>query len=100
MFEMTGGPDELTPEQQRRLENLEREAEFVEDRMVRFLGPRLREIREDRLYRRTHRRIEDYARERFDRGRHWANRQIAAFEVMEWFDGHGLPAPTCESKAR
>ena len=82
----------------RRLEHL------ISDRLSRTfveVGQALARIRDEDLYREAgFRTFEAYCRERWDMGRNYANKQIAAAEVVSTIVPKGLPAPSTESQAR
>lgn len=82
----------------RRLDELEDKIErglqtFVE------VGDALSEIRDARLYRESHDTFEDYCRERWGFNRNYANKQIAAAEVVRAL-GTNVPTPANEGQAR
>lgn len=58
------------------------ELEAIIDASVLALGSALLEIRDSRLYRKTHKRFEDYVAERFGFSRSWPYRQIEAAPVL------------------
>lgn len=64
------------------------------------MGQALTEIRDGRLYKATHGNFEAYCQERWDIGRDYADRMIAAAQVVLTIVSKGLPAPTKESQAR
>jgi hypothetical protein len=64
------------------------------------MGQALTEIRDGRLYKATHSNFETYCQERWDIGRDYADRMIAAAQVVLTIVSKGLPAPTKESQAR
>lgn len=63
------------------------------------VGVAFAHIRDGRLYRETHRTFEDYVRERWDRGRSYANRLIAAAGIVQELVPMGT-TPTSERVAR
>lgn len=71
---------ELSPSHRLRLRELE---QVIDEGLATFVrvGRALQEIRDRRLYRESHASFEDYCRERFGLGRHWAYRQIRGAEV-------------------
>lgn len=75
----------LPPFHRRRLKELEH---VIEEGLTTFVrvGRALQEIRNRRLYRETHRTFEDYCRERFGIGRHYAYRQIRGAEITAVLD--------------
>lgn len=79
MPDPTGG-HRLSRSDRNRLEKLE---QVVERGLATFVtvGRALMEIRDRRLYRETHSRFDDYCRDRFGIGRHYAYRQIRGAEV-------------------
>jgi hypothetical protein len=64
------------------------------------MGQALTDIRDGRLYKATHGTFEAYCQERWDIGRDYADRMIAAAQVVLTIVSKGLPAPTKESQAR
>ncbi len=88
---------ELTPEEERELHRLELRVEraFCE------AGTALREIRDKRLYRSTHKTFEEYCRDRFGFTRHSANLKILAVDVVDDLvtNGHQI-LPTNERQIR
>lgn len=64
------------------------------------MGQALTEIRDGRLYKATHGTFEAYCQERWEIGRDYADRMIAAAQVVLTIVSKGLPAPTKESQAR
>ncbi len=71
--------EELTPEEESERLFLERKVE----RAFYEAGRALRELRDRRLYRSTHKSFEEYCRERFGFGRHAANYLISGAAVVE-----------------
>ncbi len=64
------------------------------------VGAALLTIRERRLYRDTHATFEDYCQERWDFGRHYANRLIESAEVIALLVPIGTKPPTNEAQVR
>jgi hypothetical protein len=91
--------EDLVPSEQARLADLER---IVERGLQTFfeVGSALLEIREKRLYRETHRRFEDYCRERFGFSASRGRQLIAAAKTVTDVTLRGLPAPKTEGEAR
>jgi hypothetical protein len=71
--------EELTPEEESDRLNLERKVE----RAFYEAGKALKELRDRRLYRSTHKTFEEYCKQRFGFGRITAHYQIAASEVVD-----------------
>jgi hypothetical protein len=88
--------NDLTVSEQQRL----RECEEVIDAGLETafqVGETLAVIRDERLYRATHSNFEDYCRDRFNRGRDWAEGRIKAAQVLKELPMEiGTPAPTLE----
>lgn len=91
--------NELTTDEQHRLTELER---VIDDgvRMFVRVGQALAEIRDQRLYRRTHGTFEEYCRERWGFNDSRARQLIAAAETVTDVTGQGLPSPQNEGQAR
>jgi hypothetical protein len=89
---------ELTVREQSRLDRLEAVIERTQRSLVEA-GTALREIRDSRLYRETHRTFEAYCRERWGWTRQHANRTIAAAGVVGEMEPMGS-IPTNERQAR
>ncbi len=70
---------ELTPEEERDRQLLERQVE----RAFYLAGKALAQLRSRRLYRSSHKTFEEYCQDRFGYGRHAANRLIAGAAVVE-----------------
>ena len=88
---------ELTKEEERELHRLELRVE----RAVCEAGTALREIRDKRLYRSTHRTFEEYCRDRFGFNRMAAHFKIAAATVFENLYTNGIQTlPTSERQVR
>jgi hypothetical protein len=70
----------LSPPHRQRLRELE---EVIDEGLAIFVrvGRALQEIRDRRLYRESHSSFDDYCRQRFGLGRHWAYRQMRGAEV-------------------
>lgn len=64
------------------------------------VGQALAEIRDRKLYRKTHSTFEAYCRERWDIGRNWANKQIAAVGVVASLGSFLPKLPESEKVAR
>jgi hypothetical protein len=61
------------------------------------VGDSLAVIQQERLYRATHDNFEDYCRDRFNRGRDWAEGRIRAVQVLKALPMEiGNPPPTLE----
>ncbi len=73
------GIEELTPEEEQDKLRFERQVE----RAFYSAGVALVQLRDRRLYRNTHSTFESYCRDRFNFGRHTANRLIAAIQVVD-----------------
>lgn len=89
----------MTAEEKARLKELER----VIDRNTKQVfewGVALMEIRGKRLYRETHATFEAYMRKRWDMGRNYANRLIAASQVMERLVTRVTILPESEAQVR
>ena len=96
---MTGGPDALTDGERADLLRAENEIEQHEKEHLRIGWP-LRTIRDERLFRETHRAWGAYTRERWGMTKQSADRFIKAVEIVEELEAAGLPAPTYERQAR
>jgi hypothetical protein len=92
-------PNELIPAERRRLADLE---QAVERGLQTFheVGSALLEIRDERLYRETHKTFEDYCRERFGFSGSRGRQLIAATRTVTAVTERGLPAPKSEREAR
>ena len=89
--------EELTDDEQRDRLHLERKVE----RAFYEAGKALRELRDRRLYRSTHRTFEEYCRERFTFSRQAANYLIAAADVFDNLTTNGCQVlPTKERQTR
>ena len=67
---------------------------------VREVGNALKDIRDRRLYRESHARFEDYSQAKWDIGRNYANKKIAAAVIIKNV-GTTVPIkPTSERQAR
>jgi hypothetical protein len=91
--------DQLAPAERRRLAELEAVVErglktFVE------VGLALAEIRDRRLYQGTHSSFENYCEERWGFARNYANKLVAAAEVVAIVEPTGTTVPTSERQAR
>ncbi len=94
--------DELTEEEEGARQILERQVE----RAFYLAGRALRELRDRRLYRSTHKTFEEYCRERFGFTRDSAYLKIGAADIYENLEqnlptnGRHLPLPTNERQLR
>uniref|UniRef100_A0A0C1R7H7 Uncharacterized protein n=1 Tax=Tolypothrix bouteillei VB521301 TaxID=1479485 RepID=A0A0C1R7H7_9CYAN len=89
--------DELTPEELRERLQLERKVE----RAFYEAGKALMELRNQRLYRSTHKTFEEYCRDRFGHTRQKSNYLIAAADVFENLTTSGCQIlPTSERQIR
>lgn len=91
--------DALTVSEVQRLEVLESVIDAGLQTFV-HVGNALLEIRDSRLYRTSHGTFEDYCRERWQMGRNYASKMIAAAEVVLNLGTIVPILPTAESQAR
>jgi hypothetical protein len=91
--------DQLDVAERARLQELE---SIVEHGLQTFyeVGKALDEIREQKLYRETHKTFEAYCQEKWGMARQTANRFIGAARVMEILEPIGSKIPTKESQIR
>ena len=91
--------DQLDVAERARLQELE---SIVEHGLQTFyeVGKALEEIREQKLYRETHKTFEAYCQEKWGMARQTANRFIGAARVMEILEPIGSKIPTKESQIR
>jgi hypothetical protein len=91
--------DQLDVAERARLQELE---SIVEKGLQTFyeVGKALDEIREQKLYRETHKTFEAYCQEKWGMARQTANRFIGAARVMEILEPIGSKIPTKESQIR
>ncbi len=91
----------LTTKESAELERLEA---VIADNLVAFyeVGKALYAIRDHRLYRESHKTFEDYCKDKWGMSRNYANRLVAASEVMENLVPIGTKTelPITESQAR
>jgi hypothetical protein len=72
-------PDELTPTEKKKLKQLEKTVE----KAFYLAGLALKELRDLRLYRDSHRSFDDYCRDRFGHSRQKSNYLIAGAEIYQ-----------------
>lgn len=97
LTEMT--QSELTPQERITLTQCEA---VIEQGLQTFVdvGNALLTIRDQRLYREHYATFEQYCRERWGMGRHYANRMIAAAQTTQLLVPTGTKTPTCERHVR
>ncbi|MDZ4797607.1 MAG: DNA methyltransferase [Bryobacteraceae bacterium] len=89
----------LSAAERTRLKKLERRIERGEKLQI-GIGRALREIRDDRLYRETHDRFEDYVHARFGYSRGYAYNLIAAVDAFDNLANVATTAPANEYQVR
>lgn len=93
MDDMTGGPNELTPEERALLRDLVAEISYREKQDI-YKGGALKRIRDERLYRQSHPDdFEAFCLDRWGKRRQTINRYIRAYEVTKEMEAAGLPSP-------
>jgi hypothetical protein len=76
---VSSNPDELTATEKKKRKQLEKTVE----KAFYLAGEALKELRDLRLYRDTHRSFEDYCRDRFGHSRQKSNYLIAGAEIYQ-----------------